>query len=144
MSKLNEAIQSNNIRGIKSAIVAYLSADPLDKSGKVKEAMATVDAKGIQLWQAHDGTELLSDRSKWTKEYFAELQSHLLTNLSKECLEHALKVGRHAYREELNSSQSAQQPSIKQQQGGKSDMGKFLLAGATVLAVGVVIYLAVK
>lgn len=144
MSKLNEAIQSEDIRGIKSAVLSTISADPLDKSGEVKKAMAAVDVKDIQVWQAHDGTELSADPSEWTKDYFAELQSHLVTNFSKECLEHTLKVGRHAYREELSRPHPAQQSAIKPRQGGNSEMGKFLLAGAAVLAMGATIYLAVK
>ncbi|MFJ8234194.1 hypothetical protein ACIQ34_00455 [Ureibacillus sp. NPDC094379] len=149
MSKLNEAINSNNIRGIKSAILAYLSADPLDQSGEIKNAISAVDSKGIILWESHDDTELLQNPTSWTKDYFAELQSHLITNFSKERLVHALKVGRHAYREELNRPKQAapsQRPTSarRPQQGGNNDMGKMLVAGAAILAVGLVIYLVAK
>lgn len=149
MSKLNEAITSNNIRGIKSSILAYLSADPLDRSGEIKNAMAAVDSKGISLWEIHDETELLQNPTSWTKDYFAELQSHLITNFSKERLAHTLKVGRHAYREELSRPKPTAQPkrptgSRQAQQGGNNDMGKMLVAGAAILAVGLVIYLVAK
>lgn len=149
MSKLNEALQTKNIRGIKSAILAYLSADPLDRSGEVKRAIATIDQTDIVLWQKHDGsTPLVDETSKWTKDYFAELQSHLITNFSKEGVEHALKVGRHAYREELNRQKEPVRPSRpagnSKHQGGQDNMGKLVMAGVAVVATGIALYLILK
>lgn len=151
MSKLSEAIQTQNIRGIKSSILTGISADPLDRKGEIKKAIATIDAQGIQVWEQFDGTSLTVDRASWTKEYFGELQANLVTDFSKEVLEHTLKVGRHAYREELNQpkptpTQQSQRTTGPQTrpQGGNADMGKYLMAGAAVIAVGVLVYLVVK
>ncbi|MER2107071.1 MAG: hypothetical protein ABS949_09030 [Solibacillus sp.] len=149
MSKLTEAIQTKNIRGIKSAILAYLSADPLDRSGEIKQAIATIDATGIAMWEQHDGTTpLFTESVKWTKDYFAELQAHLITNFSKEGVELALKVGRHAYREELNRPKEPTGPSRpsskSQSKGGNDDAGKYMMAGAAVVVVGIALYLILK
>lgn len=146
MSKLNEALQTKNIRGIKSAILAYLSADPLDRSGEVKRAIVTINQTGIELWQKHDGTTpLFEETSKWTKDYFAELQSHLITNFSKEGVEHVLKVGRHAYREELNRPKEPVRPTGNSKpQGGQDNTGKLMMAGVAVVAAGIVLYLMLK
>ena len=149
MSKLTEALYAKDIRNIKSSIISYLTADPLDKSGEIKKAIATIDANGIAAWQPHDeDTPLYTDTSNWTKEYFADLQAHLVTNFSKPSLELALKVGRHAYREELNRQKqpvrTTQSTYSSQNRSGNDDMGKILVAGAAVIAVGIVIYILAK
>lgn len=149
MSKLNEALQTKNIPGIKSAILSNLSIDPLDRSGEVKRAMTTINQTGIDLCQKHDGTTpLIDETSKWTKDYFAELQAHLLTNFSKEGVEHALKVGRYAYRDELNRSEDPLRPSRpagnSKHQGGQDNTGKFMMAGVAIVAAGFAIYLILK
>lgn len=152
MSKLSEALQTGDIKTIKSSTIAYLSADPLDKSGEIKKAIATIDGQGINIWQPHDeDTVLYTEPSKWTKSYFAELQAHLVTNFSKSCLELALKVGRHAYREELNRPTQQEKPRMNTNQthqthqtGGNDQLGKILMAGAAVIVAGIAIYLIAK
>ncbi|MFB5089468.1 hypothetical protein PGC35_20170 [Psychrobacillus sp. PGGUH221] len=150
-TRLQEAIQQVDIENIQTALLAYITSDPLDKSGEINSALQHIDEKGINIWDTHNKRDLIINPAEWTKSYFGKLQSHLITNFSKERFELLMKVGREAYKEELNHQEPVKSLPKKSQltnethiTGGSSGVGKFLVTGVTIVALAAIVYLVVK
>ncbi|MEH6942058.1 hypothetical protein [Bacillus sp. JJ722] len=122
-------------------------SEPTDRKREIANAVSKIEQLGIEIWEEHDGRELESDKSKWDKHYFTELQSQLETNFSKQRFQRTLQVGRHVYKEELSRPERAVQgqprPKVKGQgqpyKGFHS--GKLLVAGLVVVAAAAAIYI---
>lgn len=148
---LQKAVESKNIRNIRSAISSYMVSDPTDSRGEIHRAIRYVENQGIKnLWEPHDN-EQFKNESEWDKEYYGLLQAELMFNFSKERFNHALKVGKTVYVKKVNNNSGALSTpkwDIKNQSnnGQEFDIKKLLpvLIGIGVAAAAVIIYLVNK
>lgn len=152
---LQKAVESKNIRNIRSAISSYMVSDPTDSRGEIHRAVRHVESNGIKnLWESHDN-EQFKNKNEWDKEYYGVLQAELMFNFSKERFNHALEVGRAVYKKApkqnnnntserfVTSKWDVKSPSNNR---NESDIKKFLpvLIGIGVAAAAVIIYLVNK
>ncbi|PGR04078.1 hypothetical protein [Priestia megaterium] len=151
---LQDAINNNRIRHIRSAISSYMVSDPTDFRDEIKSAIDYVEKNGKveDLWQDHDGRSF-KDSLEWNEEYFGLLQAQLMNNFSKKRFNHALKVGKEVYGKDqaeqiIMSGKPANKVNFSKIPDNRngSDMGKFLpvLIGMGVAAVTLIIYLVNK
>jgi hypothetical protein len=145
-SKLEIAIAAGNVKDIQTAIKAYITADPLDKSGEVENGISSAESRGLKIWQDHDKKPFIEDKSQWNKDYFRQLQTQMMMNFSKERITHMLKVAKVAYKDELSLpvqpkiSVSTQLPTTSQPQVQRPTDGKKLIP---IIVGGIVILVAV-
>ncbi|GEN81836.1 hypothetical protein SLU01_01480 [Sporosarcina luteola] len=145
-NSLMQAIDSGDVKKIQTRLMTYLSTNPLDSKQEVKQALRMIDEKEIAVWDEHDGREFVESRDEWTKDYFGKLQAQLITNFSKKRVEYILKVGRVAYRDELNRPEPARKSPSRptSSQSNNSNMGKFIGVGLAVVATVAVVYWVIK
>ncbi|AEH48651.1 hypothetical protein [Parageobacillus thermoglucosidasius] len=149
---LDQAIQEKNVRKIRSAIVSYIMADPLDRNNETLKVIDKVKSAGIHIWEEHDGRDFEHDRTKWDKKYFSQLQAQLMTNFSKERFHHTMEVGKEVYKGELtakssDSSNHFSKVNISRNVGSKKNntsLGKNIVAGMVVIATAAVLYYLIK
>lgn len=151
---LQKAVESKNIRNIRSAISSYMVSDPTDSRGEIHRAVRHVESNGIKnLWEPHDN-EQFKNKNEWDKEYYGVLQAELMFNFSKERFNHALEVGRTVYRKNSKENNNTSKTSATSKWDNKSpsnnrnesDIKKFLpvLIGIGMAAAAVIIYLVNK
>lgn len=92
-SNLVEAISSDNINGVRNALIEYIIRD----SGNTQEIINALNyAKELMddIFQPYDGKEL-KDASQWNKEYFLTGVDELRNNFSEVRFHHLCLVGAH-------------------------------------------------
>lgn len=97
MNFLKNAVESEKLVETRVGLSSYLSGNPANVDNKVSHAVQySKDKFGDKLWMDHDnlGKSLEQDKSKWTKDYLANLKSDLRENFSEERFNHILDVGR--------------------------------------------------
>jgi len=106
MNKLELALQSENIQEIKNCLKAYITGDPTDADGSIRKALIQIDKKQLQVFEKNEESNFVTDKSRWSQDYFVDLQVDLRMNFSKERFIHMLEVGKVAFK------QTQQTPSL--------------------------------
>ena len=87
-----EALNGKNIRRIRIMMKDSLLVDPtFAEYAEMEKAAASLEG----LYDAHDGRELIEDKSQWNDDYMDTLMVQVVNNFSHERLEHLKKVVRY-------------------------------------------------
>ena len=97
MNKMDEALATKDVKRIRNLLKAYITADPADSSNTIKLTLLDIRESGITVFEKSDDVMMQNDRSRWTEEYFVDLQVRLRNNFSEERYKHMLEVGAHVY-----------------------------------------------
>lgn len=87
-----EAVKSDNVRGMRIMLKNSLLVDPSFKEFDEMEQLLM--SQNINIYDIHDGSELLSDESVWNDNYMNGLMVDVIWNFSRERVEHLKKVVR--------------------------------------------------
>ena len=94
---MDEALGTKDVKRIRNLLKAYITADPSDTNDTIKLALLDIRDSGITVFEQPDDVMIQNDRSRWTEEYFVDLQVRLRNNFSEERYMHMLEVGEHVY-----------------------------------------------
>ena len=108
-----EAVKNGNIKGIRIMMKDSLLVDP---SFKEFAEMELAVSQLNNIYDTHDGHELLSDESLWDENYMNKLMVRIVGNFSHERVEHLKKVVRKLY-PATTIIQSSVIPSSQKQNG---------------------------
>jgi hypothetical protein len=94
-ASLIQAISSENIEGVREALLTYIRRDP----GNIEEIMRALNyAKELieGIFEPHDEKEF-KDVEQWSKEYFLNVLDDMYSNFSEIRFQHICLVGAHIY-----------------------------------------------
>lgn len=92
-----DAVRNNNLMGVHIMMTNSMVGDPTFKEFNEMEKIASTMK---DLFVPHDGREFEMDKSKWDEEYLARMQAQLMSNFSKERVEHLKEVVRYVFPED--------------------------------------------
>lgn len=87
-----EAVSSGNVRRVRIMMKDSLLVDPTFAQFEQMEIAASSLA---ELYQEHDGRELITDKSMWNDDYMNTLMVQVISNYSHERVEHLKQVVRY-------------------------------------------------
>lgn len=90
--KIKEYVKNND----KESLYIILSDYLLDSFQKFDENIRYVEEK-LGIFQLYDNTKFEQDKEKWNEEYLFKEKGRLITNFSKERVEHIKKIIRKLY-----------------------------------------------
>lgn len=91
---LTEAIEKQDVEMIRRRLATYVVANPHDEKRVVQQALAGLNQKQVNIWDATDSFAR-KERSDWTKEYLADAYASLKTEaFSKGLFNHVIEVGK--------------------------------------------------
>lgn len=91
---LTEAIEKQDVEMIRRRLATYVVANPHDEKRVVQQALAGLNQKQVNIWDATDSF-VRKERSDWTKEYLADAYASLKTEaFSKGLFNHVIEVGK--------------------------------------------------
>lgn len=91
---LADAVREGHVDKARVALSTYLSKNPSNSGNEVMEAANYAEMALTNLWEEHDGENLIGDRASWTTDYLGLLKSDLRSNFSKERFEFIIEVGK--------------------------------------------------
>lgn len=103
-----EAVQSGNVRRVRIMMQDSLLLDPTFTEFHAMEKAAS---SMVGLYDAHDGDELLEDRSLWNDEYMDKVMVEVLSNFSHERIDHLKEVVHYLRPVQETATPQKEQPS---------------------------------
>ncbi|XOJ01573.1 hypothetical protein ACMX2M_07520 [Paenibacillus polymyxa] len=91
---LADAVREGHVDKARVALSTYLSKNPNNLGNEVMDAANYAEMSLNNLWEEHDGENLLGDRASWTTDYLGLLKSDLRSNFSRERFEFIIEVGK--------------------------------------------------
>ena len=89
-----QAVGDKNVRLVRIMMKDSLIVDPSFQQFDEMEKMAK---NAMEIYEPHDGRELEVDRNKWTEEYMNKLMVQVISNFSRERIQHLKAVVRKLY-----------------------------------------------
>ncbi|MEK4439104.1 hypothetical protein [Paenibacillus sp. FSL K6-2862] len=91
---LADAVREGHVEKARVALSTYLSKNPSNSGNEVMDAVNYAEMTLTNLWEEHDGENLIGDRASWTTDYLGLLKSDLRSNFSRERFEFIIEVGK--------------------------------------------------
>lgn len=88
----HEAVQSGNVRRVRIMMKNSLLVDPTFEEF---HSMEKASASMTELYDEHDGKDLIEDRNMWNDDYMDKVMVKVLSNFSHERVDHLKEVVRY-------------------------------------------------
>lgn len=86
--KFIDAVNNKNIRSIRIMMKNMLMFPPFKEFDEMDKMASSIP----DLYDKHNGEELIEDKSKWNAEYISRLMTKLISNFSHERINHMKEV----------------------------------------------------
>ena len=95
---LKKSIQSKDEYAVRGAIVAIILSDPSFSKNEAQKAITYAENNGVSVYEKHDESfSMETDKTKWTKDVFADETTFLQRNFSRERYENIKLIGQTVY-----------------------------------------------
>lgn len=152
---LKKSVESKDEYAVRGAIVAIILSDPSFSKGEADKAIAYAINNGISVYEKHDDTySMETDKTKWSKDIFADETTFLQRNFSKERFANIKLIGQNVYKPTNSSKKGTCSSTTTQATGNRATLNKekqdfltgrrLLLAAAIGVVAATVIIVAMK
>lgn len=115
--KFKEWVDKKDVRAIRISLKNFIAADPT--FNEFDKYINYAKEKGINVFEAHDNKKPINNnKDEWNKDYFNIQSIRLVSNFSRERINHLREVVKVVYKDRLNTNNS----NNKQQMAPKKDI----------------------